>query len=199
MPLPPGPHSYVLLWTQDYCNRLRKAGDVGEPLEVVYGGSHTSQPLISRYGVQAGDTLYTVSVKKGSLLVIGGMTVDTITPWRDYVSDHLGVDREWLATTPTWDATARLPQEHPDWGHRLPWGCTVEAVVGHDGAELSLDRVVPSEVVSNLFFVAKNGTERQLRQVQDGRITSAIGLQGHALRLRKDAAVAFAALTWPRR
>src|SRR5215210_1751340 len=85
MALPAGPHSYVVLWTRDYCRRLRRAGDLGRPLEVLYGGAHGSQPLISRYGVRAGDTIYAVSVADGALLVVGGMTVVAIVDWLEYV------------------------------------------------------------------------------------------------------------------
>lgn len=194
--LPPGPHSYIVLWTQDYCRGLRRAGDLGSPLEVVYGGAHSSQPLISRYGVGRGDTLYAVSIAKGQLLVVGGMTVDAIVPWRDYIARRLGEDG--VSAANQWHMVEELHERHPEWGHRLPWGCPIEAVTGGDGAALALDRVVPADVVGNLFFVAKNGTERQVRQVHDGRITPALGLQGHVLRLRADGAQAFRALTWPR-
>jgi hypothetical protein len=194
---PPGPHSYVVLWTQDYCRRLRRSGDLGNPLEVVYGGSHTSQPLLSRYGVGGGDTLYAVSVAEGRLLVVGGMTVVAIVPWLQYVERHLGVSTAWLAEAASWRVADELSRRHPEWGHRLPWGCTVEAAVGEGGAGLALDRTAPTGLVTNLRFVSKQGRERPLRQVVDGRISSVNGLQGHVLRLRADAADAFRALTWP--
>lgn len=152
--------------------------------------------MVSRYGVTTGDTLYPVSVVKGELLVVGGMVVDAIVPWWEYVARHFGVDEAWLRDD--WRAVAELHRTRPEGGHRLPWGCMVEAVTGRDGAELSLDRVVPADVGGNLFFVARNGKERQLRHVADGRVTSSSGLQGHVFRLRPDCAAAFRSLTWPR-
>ena len=73
----------------------------------------------------------------------------------------------------------------------------MEAVIGENGAVLALDRILPTEVVSDLYFVSENGRERELRQVADGRVTGIGGLQGHALRLRPDGAHAFRTLTWP--
>ena len=185
----------MVLWTQAYCRALRRAGDLGSPLEVVYGGAHSSQPLISRYGVGQGDTLYAVSIAKGQLLAVGGMKVDAIMPWRDYIARRLGADG--LSPADDRHVMEELHERHPEWGHRLPWGCPIEAVTGTGGAALRLDRAVPGDVVGNLVFVAKNGKERQVRQVRDGRIIEALGLQGHVLRLRADGADAFRTLTWP--
>lgn len=88
----------------------------------MYGGSHTSQPLISRYGAGQGDTLYAVSFLKGDFVVVGGMTVVAIVPWLDYVESHLGITRAWLAMTDTRRVAEGLAREHPEWGPPAPVG-----------------------------------------------------------------------------
>jgi hypothetical protein len=85
---------YVVLWSRDYCTKLRRAGDVGRPLQVVYGGEHSSQPLISKYGVSAGDVLYPIAVRDGKMFIVGGMRVTEIIPWVRYVTHHLWCRRD---------------------------------------------------------------------------------------------------------
>lgn len=108
MALPVGPQSYVVLWSRDRCREVRRAGDEGKPLEVVYGGAHTSQPLLSRYRVRRGHRLYPISVHQGALLIIAGMTVEEIIDWREYVVRFLGVDERWLDEAGAWDAAEKL-------------------------------------------------------------------------------------------
>lgn len=100
---------------------LKRVGDLGIPLEVVYGGSHGSQPLVSRYGVRAGDILYTVSVEKGDLLIVGGMCVTGILPWLEHAEHHLGMPNASTTAEP-WRVAPHLARQHPEWGSSAPVG-----------------------------------------------------------------------------
>ncbi len=102
-----------------------------------------------------------------------------------------------MAGTHIWKLSEQLADEHPDWGHKLPWGCTIEAAVGEGGSPLAFDRAVPTDVLENLRFVSKKGAERPLKSYRDGKLHGVLDLQGHVLRLRDDTARAFEKLSWP--
>jgi len=184
--------AYTVLWTNDYCRGLQKAGDVGKPLQVVFGGSDLAQPSLTSYGVGPGDWIYPVCVDRGRLTVVAGMQVREIVSVEEYLAGFLRLP-ESVAALPLPQLEPRLRKEHPEWGHRLPWGPLTEAAIGRGGAAIRLDRVVPIEVVGRLRFVSRRG-ERPIERIEDGLIQDALSLQGGTYRLSEASARDFAGL-----
>jgi hypothetical protein len=184
--------SYTVFWTNDYCRQLRKAGDLGKLLQVVFGGSHQSQPSLTKFGVRPGNWVYPIRVEKGQLFIVAGMQVQRFVSVSEYVSDILRLPEAYSALH-TFELVDRLKAEHPEWGHLLPWGCLVEVAEGHSGASIRLDRAVPTDVVEQLRFVSRRG-ERPIKHLEAGVIKSSMGLQGGVYRLSSASAMEFARL-----
>jgi hypothetical protein len=84
------PDSYTVLWTNDSCRWLKKNGATGQPLRVLFGGSHQSAPSFTRFGVQAGDVIYPVGIRRCTLHIITRMKVGAIVSVEDYLRKDLG-------------------------------------------------------------------------------------------------------------
>ena len=182
--------AFTVLWTSDYCRQLKRAGDVGKALRVLFGGSHLSRPKFSSFGVRPGDWVYPIRVHQGSLFIVSRMRVRSYVGLPQYLTGVLGLDPAY-GELHVWKLAERLAAEHPEWGHLLPWGCLVEVVLGEDGAEIRLDRAVPVEVVESLRFLGSRG-ERPIKHLQEGRIKSSVSLQGGVYRLADISAWHFA-------
>jgi predicted DNA-binding WGR domain protein len=169
---------YLIYWTADSVNAARKAGDLGRPLQAIFGGHHISQPPLGRYGIEAGDRIYVVSVRKGALHLLGSMTVDELTDVDTYVRDHLRIEPE--------DAQAQQGRG----GHRFWWAVGGEVAVGRDGPPLDVRRIVPPSDVATITFQPKRGGPRPISHVS-GVIEEAGGLTGHYLRLRPESEALF--------
>lgn len=70
--------AYTVMWARDHCVALRKAGDEGKPLQVLFGGIHQSAPSLKRAGIAPGDVVFPVSVYNGSLYILAGAVVDKL-------------------------------------------------------------------------------------------------------------------------
>jgi predicted DNA-binding WGR domain protein len=169
-PAPSGPadrngngNGYLIFWTADTINMVRAAGEIGQPLQVICGGHHLSKPPLGRYGIEAGDRIYVVSVRKGALHLIASMTVDDVIATEEYLSrlDH---------------GSERQP------GHGGFWDHGADVALGRDGTSIDLRRVVPPEDVATITFQPKRGATRPISHV-DGRIEQSAGLTGNYLRL----------------
>jgi hypothetical protein len=182
--------SHTLFWTNDYCRSLRKAGDLGKQLRVLFGGSHQSQPSLSSFGVRPGSWVYPIRLEKGRLFIVGSMRVERFMSVADYVVDVLGLS-EAYADLHVFQLEERLRAEHPEWGHLLPWGCLIEVALGENGSAIRLDRSVPPEVVEAIRFVSRRG-ERPIKHLEAGVIKSSMGLQGGAYHLSEASAAEFA-------
>ena len=151
--------AYTVFWTMD---RLLGAVTAGHrPLPVLFGGPHLSEPSFRRAGVSVGDSIYPVAVSNRRVLVVARMRV-----------------REMLLLGQE-DGPALIDQRFPQfrrWKVLAPT-CTEEVVVGMEGTVPRADLELPPEMLSRLTFKSQRG-ERPLRQVKDGELTSAIGLQG---------------------
>jgi hypothetical protein len=151
--------AYTVFWTMD---RLLGAVTAGHrPLPVLFGGPHLSEPSFRRAGVTVGDSIYPVAVSNRRVLVVARMRV-----------------REMLLLGQE-DGPALIDQRFPQF---RPWKvlaptCTEEVIVGMEGTVPRADLELPPEMLSRLTFRSQRG-ERPLRQVKDGELTSAIGLQG---------------------
>jgi len=184
--------SYTVFWTNDYCRQLRKAGDLGKQLQVLFGGSHQSQPSLTKFGVRSGDWVYPIRVEKGQLFIVAGMQVRRFLSVSQYVSDVLRLPESYTSLH-AFQLEERLKAEHPEWGHLLPWGCLVEVAVGQSGASIRLDRVVPTDAVEQLRFTSRRG-ERPIKHHDGGVIKSSMGLQGGVYRLSNASAIEFGRL-----
>jgi hypothetical protein len=184
--------SYTVFWTNDYCRGLRKVGDVGKDLRVVFGGSHQSQPSLTKFGVRAGDWVYPIRVERGRLYIVAGMQVQRFVTVQQYLSEFLKLPDSYSALH-TFQVEEQLGKEHPEWGHLLPWGCLVEVALGERGAPIRFDRAVPTEVVQELRFTSRRG-ERPIKHLDAGLIKSSMGLQGGVYRLSTASALTFARL-----
>ena len=88
--------SYTTLWTQETCRTLRKHGQEGTRLELLFGGPHTSEPSFRRAGVTPGDFVYPVRVLKGTVYVLARMHVQRILSVQEWIGayPHLFADCE---------------------------------------------------------------------------------------------------------
>jgi hypothetical protein len=43
---------YTVLWARDHCAALKKAGEEGKPLQVLFGGVHQSSPSLKGSGIE---------------------------------------------------------------------------------------------------------------------------------------------------
>src|SRR5687768_4416606 len=83
------PTSYLVLWSRDRWKALKRTGEEGRPLEVLYGGIHISTPSFSRHCVVPGDRVYVGMVEQGRLHLLARMNVRTIIPVTDYLNDEV--------------------------------------------------------------------------------------------------------------
>jgi hypothetical protein len=184
--------SYIVLWSADRWKWLKKNGETGKPLEVLYGGVHISTPSFSRYHVAPGDRVYVGMVREGQMYLLACMTVRGVISVKDYLREHLQIPEDILALH-LWDLEKKLREERSELGHRLPYGCIDEAVIGENGTPFRFDFAVPLEMLERLTFRNKQGKERGVK-FEDGKFKSQTGMQGHVLRLAPHSAEDFAEL-----
>lgn len=184
--------AFTTYWPLDYVSRIRKAGDVGAPLKVVFGGGHSSFPAPSFYGAKQGDVLFPISVTKKTLHIIGQLKIESIIPIEQYLKDVLQLP-EQLCSLSLFDLTQQLATERPELGHRAPHDCIYEAAIG-DGSSISITCVVPPLLLDSLRLVNRKGESRCIPYVSDGQVHRSFGLQGHCYRLCDSTAALFSRL-----
>ena len=187
-------HSYTVMWARDYCAALRKAGEAGRPLVVLFGGTHQSAPSLLRAGVSPGDTVFPVSVYQGSLYVLAGAVVREFVALADYAVTHLGLDRESVAGLQEYEIKEEVRQHCSNLGHRAPYGCGTEVALVERSTVLRFDIAVPSDRLSDVSFCPRKGGRLVLKYVRDGKLASALSLHGNVRRLCPDMASLFAEL-----
>src|SRR5215475_982419 len=150
--------AYTVYWKQDRCAALRRLGGVGNPLDVLFGGPHVSEPSFVRATVRPGDELYLISVHSGVLYVLGRARVRRIHSLEAYVAAHDDLFAPYVEEPPAWvlepgrttltpgyvqalQAFDRLRRVRPEFGYLAPT-CTEEAVECEDGTPLRLDLAV---------------------------------------------------------
>jgi len=67
---------HTILWTNDFCKKLKRAGDAGKPLRVVFSGSHQSQPR-NQHGPMKGSAA--ILFWAGVVVLILGLVYDLIS------------------------------------------------------------------------------------------------------------------------
>jgi hypothetical protein len=179
-------NSYFILWPNDWCKSLAQANDYG-PLQVIYGGPHTSVPSLGK--IKSGDVIYPVSVKSGQLFILGKMQVEHITEAKAYLQGQsiakIGND--------LWDESApKLIKGQPELGHRIPRSC-VDTAATSSGTHLKFNFQIPAGIVDSLLFGPKTGQEKGLSRDKAGKL-SHVALQGHFRRLSVDSAALIAEL-----
>src|SRR5688500_1060700 len=102
---------HTVLWTNDYCRKLKRVGDMGTPLRVLFGGSHQSQPSLSAFGVAPGDYVLVIRVEKGRLFLVGGMQVREYVTLPRYLSEVLELPESYRSLH-LWELEAALEREH---------------------------------------------------------------------------------------
>src|SRR5579885_2094014 len=94
--------AYTMFWTRERCEALRRLGGVGKPLEVLFGGPHTSEPSFSRATVRPGDDIYPITVRAGVLYILGRTRVRRILSLEDYVAAHIDLFAPYVQEPPAW-------------------------------------------------------------------------------------------------
>jgi hypothetical protein len=185
-------HAFTTLWTADQVRRIKRAGIVGTPVAVTFGGPHLSAPSFARAGVRPGDDVIPVHVRDGRLVVLTSIRVAEILPVEAFVARYPGLfdpmrgHAEYQRLARNLD-TAHLRafwqlrlwlEENPEVAALCP-GEATEVVVARASAPLQLDRVVPLEIVGRLRWQSGRRAERPIRHLgPDGRIERSISLQG---------------------
>lgn len=184
--------AFTTYWPMDYVSRIKKAGDVGSPLKVVFGGGHSSFPAPTIYGAKAGDVLFPVSVTRKTLRIIGKLEIESIIPIERYLKDVLQLP-EQLCRLNLFDLTQQLETKQPELGHRAPHDCIYEAAMGN-GSPISITCVVPPVLIDTVRLVNRKGESRSIPYVSDGLVHKSFGLQGHCYRLCDNTAALFSRL-----
>ena len=173
--------SYLLLWPQRRIDQLKKNGEVGQPLEVLYGSPHSSAPSLRRYGIESGDHVYVVGLRAGVVYVVARIEVEKVISTDEYFRDYLRLPARDLKLH-LWDMEEKLARDRPQLGHRLPFGCVDEAAVAASSSPVTLDAPIPVDVLAALRFRTKRGEERSL-PLEQGLLRKLPALQGHFHRL----------------
>jgi len=154
--------AFTVLWTQDTCRALRKAGRVGERPPVAFSGVHSSLPKWSC--ARPGDEVYALHVNRCEVFVVSRMRI------RD-------LDRgDCCGTAP---ATWRDPSHpgHDDWSMLGANGCGATAV--HvDATPVTFDTPIPGDLLGQLTWRNRRNHTRVLKHVVDGRLEHSTSLQG---------------------
>ena len=184
--------AFTTYWPMHYVSRIEKAGDVGLPLKVVFGGGHSSFPAPSIYSAKTGDVLFPVSVTRKTLHIIGKLEIESIIPLEQYLKEVLQLP-EQLCRLDLFDLTQHLETEQPELGHRAPHDCIYEAVMGN-GSPISVTCVVPPDLLDTVRLVNRKGESRSIPHASDGQIHKSFGLQSHCYRLDESTAALFSRL-----
>jgi hypothetical protein len=186
--------AYTVFWTQDRCKALRKLGGVGKPLELVFGGPHTSEPSFQRASVRPDDELYPISVHAGVLYVLGRVRVRRILSLEEYVAAYPALFAPYVQEPPAWayrqdgsgltpgyvqalEAFNRYRGARPEVRVLAPT-CTEEAVECADGTPMRLDLPVPSDMLVRLRYRSRRKERDLQKYLRDGRMVQSLGVQG---------------------
>ena len=168
--------AFTALWTQDVCRDLRKRR-VGLSPPVVYSGVHQSLPSWGH--VETGDEVFALHVNRCVVHVVSRLRV---------------LDGKQTACCGPLPAGWADPayRGHPGWDMLGAHGCGA-APVHVDATPIRFDVTVPGDLLATLTWQNGRGVTRTLKHVVDGRLKSAISLQG-VYRLPDDSAAALAEL-----
>jgi hypothetical protein len=187
-------NAYTVLWARHHCARLKKAGEVGRQLEVLFGGVHQSAPSLKRAGIKPGDAVFPVSVYQGSLYLLAGAVIREFVSLDEYAVSQLGLERRAVAGLDEYQLKQLIAEKCGELEHRAPYGCGTEVALVECSTPLRFDVIVPPERLPDIKFCPRKGAPISLRHIEDGKLTSAISLQGNVRRLCSDSAKLFSEL-----
>jgi len=185
--------AFTVLWTKEHCQELRKAGEEGKPITVLFGGEHQSCPSLARAGIAHGDIVFPLLVNKGELLIVAGVVAGRFISLRSYLTEHLMLPSPQIEGVLDFRLKEVLPPMGIT-GHRVPYGCGIEVLLVERSTPISLEVLVPPECLTAIRFCPKKGPPMELRHIQDGRLKSSLSLQGNIRRLCPETAQMFAEL-----
>lgn len=185
------PKAFLLSWSGDRCSALKRRGELGKPIEVLYGSPHTSAPSLHRYQVGPGDIVYIVAMRSGELFLVTRLVIREIVCVKEYLR-RLGVSEAILALH-LFDLEEQLKTLRPELGHRLPFGCVDEAALPSVSTPARLDLQIPSAALQRLVFRTMRGIERGLA-LREGKMAKPSTLNGHFFRLTEASAAVLEAV-----
>jgi hypothetical protein len=170
------PSAFTTLWSNDTCRLIKRLGQVGVPLNLLFGGPHLSEPSFLRAGVQPGDVIYPIHVLQGTMFVIARMRVKLIAPLVDYLAQDgevfHGITRgEYLHQT-----LDNYFHQYPKQRYLAPT-CTEEIVIGDDGSAIRFDVPVPADLLIRLRYRSQR-RERAIKHIQDGKLKNTLSVHG---------------------
>ena len=143
---------FTMLWPNDYCRFLARAGLAGQGLRFVWGG-HNINTRFSHYGVSAGDYMIPIRVYHQRVYVIASMKVKNATTRNEYLASH---------------PLDELLVLH---------NCANEILEGVEGTPISFDVPVPAQELEHIRFIGRRG-ERGIKYVQEGKLVRSVSLEG---------------------
>ena len=172
---------YFTLWSKEYCRWIKKCNDNG-PLEVIFGGPHTSLPSIRK--IKIGDTIIPVCIDNGQLFLISSLTVENILSPEIYLFSRFNIKKP---EKDLWDMYFIENKEIvTKLVHRIPKTCADIAVIGGNGLAINFSRKIPDKLLPKLLFGPK-GKEKQLSGInEEGKILKVFSLKGHIRRLNQE-------------
>ncbi len=186
--------SFTVLWTRDRCRLLEEQGEVGTPLEVLFGGAHQSLPKISSFGVARGDYLYPLYCVDKVLYIIARLKVSEIIPIKHYLSDVLKLRKRDKTPDNWWEASRTIDRmsqkKRKELGHRCPYGCVIEAALG-EGTPIVFDNAIPATMLQAIRYASPKG-ERPIKYVENGELKRLNSIHGGVYRLSDESASMFA-------
>ena len=180
--------AFTVLWTKEHCQEIRKAGEEGKPLTVLFGGNHQSCPSLARAGLRRGDFVFPLLVREGILHIVAGTVVNEFISLDSYLVEHLLLNRAELEGVPDYRLKEVL-QRFGIAGHRVPYGCGIEVLLVEHSTPIRFDVVVPAENLESSIFRPRKAPPMALRHVKDGKLKSSLSLQGNIRRLSEETAV----------
>lgn len=185
--------AFTVLWTKEHCQEIRKAGEEGQALTVLFGGEHQSCPSLVRAGISARDVVFPLMVKSGELHIITAAVAGSFISLHSYLTKHLMIPSAQIEGV--FDHSLReILTPMGVTGHRLPYGCGIEVLLVERSTPLRFDLVVSPERLEIIRFCPRKGLPMELRHVRDGRLTSSLSLQGNVRRLCPETAAMFSEL-----
>lgn len=154
--------AFTVLWTHDVCRALRKEGRTGQRPPVAYSGVHSSLPSWS--SAKPGDEVYALHVNKCVVHVVSRMRI--VDSERDACCGAKPEDRR----DPAYPG-------HDAWWMLGAGGCGATAV--HvQASPVSFELTLPGDLLERLQWRNLKGKTRNLKYLEDGRLTRALSIQG---------------------
>jgi hypothetical protein len=137
---------------------------------MLFGGPHSSMPSFLAFGIKAGDTVYPMQFRAGSLFLLTQFKVRAVLPIKDFVESRdpafieLGEPKFQFG----------LPVEHPQ--AYLATTCTSDVALGV-GTPWSSNVQVPDEWLPQLRYHPRTG-ERDFGRIVKQKLASISSIQG---------------------